>query len=84
MFFGPRLNTVFASRWKALLWAAMVMLTAYCSIPDRDPAAGTDPAAGEQASRADDAGADMTSAADLLERRRDEYDRQRRLDRATR
>jgi hypothetical protein len=31
--FGPRLNTVFASRWKALLWAAGVLLTAYCTVP---------------------------------------------------
>jgi len=27
--FGPRLTTVFASRWKALFWAAGVMVTAY-------------------------------------------------------
>ena len=32
--FGPSLKTVFASRWKALWFAASVMLTAYCSIPD--------------------------------------------------
>ncbi|KPL69392.1 hypothetical protein SZ64_15515 [Erythrobacter sp. SG61-1L] len=31
--FGPRITTVFASRWKALWWAAGIMLTAYCSIP---------------------------------------------------
>ena len=31
--FGPKLNTVFRSRWNALLWAAFVMLTAYCSVP---------------------------------------------------
>lgn len=31
--FGPRLTTVFASRWKALWWAAAVLATAYCSIP---------------------------------------------------
>ncbi len=31
--FGPRLNTVFASRWKALLWSACILMTAYCSIP---------------------------------------------------
>jgi len=30
---GPRLNTVFASRWKALAWAGGVLLTAYCSVP---------------------------------------------------
>ncbi len=36
MFFGSVRN-VFASRWKALLWAAGVMLTAYCTIPSPDP-----------------------------------------------
>lgn len=37
--FGPRLNTVFASRWKALLWAAGVLLTAYCTVPSADETA---------------------------------------------
>lgn len=49
MMIGPRLNQVFASRWKALFWAAGVMMTAYCSIPSADEtsaAAGTDKAAG--------------------------------------
>lgn len=32
--FGPKLNTVFQSRWKALLWAGGVLLTAYCTVPD--------------------------------------------------
>ncbi len=36
MFLGPKLNTVFASRWKALFWAAGVLLTAYCTIPSAD------------------------------------------------
>lgn len=46
MFFpGPRLNTVFASRWKALLWAAGVLLTAYCTVPAADDASS---AAGKQ------------------------------------
>ncbi len=40
---GPRITTVFASRWKALWWAAAVMLTAYCSIPA--PEDTPDPAA---------------------------------------
>ena len=31
--FGPRLNTVFASRWKAAIWAGGILLTAYCSVP---------------------------------------------------
>jgi hypothetical protein len=34
--FGPRLSTVFASRWKALWWSAGVLLTAYCSVPSPD------------------------------------------------
>ena len=34
--FGVRLNQVFASRWKALLWAAGVLMTAYCTVPDRE------------------------------------------------
>lgn len=33
---GPRLGTVFASRWKALWWAAMVMATAYCTVPSAE------------------------------------------------
>jgi hypothetical protein len=33
---GPRLTTVFASRWKALAWAGGVLLTAYCSVPAAD------------------------------------------------
>jgi len=35
---GPKLNTVFASRWKALFWAAGVLLTAYCTVPSADDA----------------------------------------------
>ncbi len=27
------MSTVFASRWKALWWSAMVLLTAYCTVP---------------------------------------------------
>jgi len=34
--FGPRLNTVFASRWKALWWSSMVLVTAYCTVPAAD------------------------------------------------
>jgi hypothetical protein len=37
--FGPRLNTVFASRWKALLWAGGILLTAYCTVPSREQTA---------------------------------------------
>jgi hypothetical protein len=34
--FGVRTSQVFTSRWKALLWAAGVMLTAYCTVPAAD------------------------------------------------
>jgi hypothetical protein len=34
--FGPSIKTVFASRWRALWFAASVMLTAYCSIPEAE------------------------------------------------
>jgi len=34
--FGPRITTVFRSRWNALFWAGGVLLTAYCSIPSPD------------------------------------------------
>lgn len=34
--FGPKLNTVFKSRWKALFWALGVLVTAYCSVPGAD------------------------------------------------
>lgn len=37
--FGPRITTVFASRWKALWWCAGVLLTAYCTVPAADPSA---------------------------------------------
>lgn len=31
--FGPKINTVFKSRWNALFWSAGILLTAYCSVP---------------------------------------------------
>lgn len=31
-------RAVFTSRWKALIWAAGVCLTAYCTVPREDPA----------------------------------------------
>lgn len=48
--FGPRLSTVFASRWKALWWSAIVLLTAYCTVPSSEEA-GT---AAQQAQSAPD------------------------------
>ncbi|MBU6268415.1 MAG: hypothetical protein KGN34_12800 [Sphingomonadales bacterium] len=47
--FGPRLNTVFASRWKALAWSASVLLTAYCTIPSASE--GGDSKDAEQAAK---------------------------------
>lgn len=34
--FGPKLRNVFKSRWHALFWAASVLLTAYCTVPEAD------------------------------------------------
>ena len=51
--FGPRLNTVFASRWRALWFSGAVLLTAYCSVPD----APVDPAAAASVQVADAAAA---------------------------
>ncbi len=42
--FGPRITTVFSSRWKALWWSAGIMLTAYCTVPSADETAQTDAA----------------------------------------
>lgn len=46
--FGPRANQVFTSRWKALWWSAMILVTAYCTVPaaqkTRDPDPQTQPA----------------------------------------
>ena len=40
--FGPKIRSVFRSRWHALLWSAGVLLTAYCSVPSPDDAADGD------------------------------------------
>jgi hypothetical protein len=40
MLFGPKLNTVFASRWKALLFAASVLFSAYCFVPTEEDGKG--------------------------------------------
>jgi hypothetical protein len=50
--FGPKLNTVFASRWKALTWAAVILLTAYCSVPSVEE---TEQADAEQHAQAEQA-----------------------------
>lgn len=31
--FGPKLGTVFQSRWKAVTWSLCILLTAYCTVP---------------------------------------------------
>lgn len=33
---GPSIRTVFTSRWKALMWSAGILMTAYCSIPSAE------------------------------------------------
>jgi hypothetical protein len=33
---GPRLTSVFASRWKALWWAASILLLAWQVVPEAD------------------------------------------------
>ncbi|MFM2301699.1 MAG: hypothetical protein RLZZ84_1435 [Pseudomonadota bacterium] len=35
---GPKLNTVFKSRWKAVFWSLGILLTAYCTVPAADRA----------------------------------------------
>lgn len=37
--FGPKITSVFASRWKALWWAGSIMLLAYCTVPAADETA---------------------------------------------
>ena len=37
--FGARTSQVFTSRWKALLWSAGILTTAYCTIPSADDTA---------------------------------------------
>lgn len=33
--FGPRITTVFTSRWRAIWFAASICLLAYCSVPQQ-------------------------------------------------
>ncbi|MFM5885289.1 MAG: hypothetical protein ACKOQ3_08210 [Novosphingobium sp.] len=37
--FGPSIFSVFRSRWKALWWAAGILLTAYCTVPSPEESA---------------------------------------------
>ncbi|WP_157082990.1 hypothetical protein [Novosphingobium lentum] len=43
--FGPRITTIFASRWKALWWAAGMIVTTISLVPSADDkdAAGNAP-----------------------------------------
>jgi len=43
--FGPRLSSVFASRWRAVWWAASILVFAYSVVPSPDESAEK-PAAG--------------------------------------
>ncbi len=36
--FGPRLTTIFASRWKALWWASGILVLAWQLVPEPDQA----------------------------------------------
>lgn len=36
--FGPRLTTIFASRWKALWWAGGILVLAWQLVPEPDQA----------------------------------------------
>ncbi len=49
--FGPRITTVFASRWRALWFAASMCLLAYCSVPQQSasPPANDDDAIAQAA-----------------------------------
>jgi len=41
MFGGSKYQAIFRSRWRAVLWSAGVLMTAYCTVPSED---GSDPA----------------------------------------
>ncbi|MEN7537949.1 hypothetical protein [Aurantiacibacter flavus] len=42
-------QAVFRSRWRALLWAGGVCLTAYCTVPHADDGSGDDAQSEQQA-----------------------------------
>lgn len=37
--FGPSIFSVFRSRWKALWWAAGILMLAYCAVPSPEESA---------------------------------------------
>ncbi|WP_420606570.1 hypothetical protein [Novosphingopyxis sp.] len=77
MFFGPRLKTVFASRWNALIWSLGILLTAYCTVPVADKAR-------QQQAVKSEVKASASDTADMVERRREAFERERRLEQAGR
>ncbi|GEM_PF-410992 len=40
MFGGSKYQAIFRSRWRAVLWSAGILMTAYCTVPRED---GSDP-----------------------------------------
>jgi hypothetical protein len=36
---GPKLNTVFASRWRAIWFSLSILVTAYCTVPSPEETA---------------------------------------------
>jgi len=52
--FGPRITTVFASRWRALWFAGSILLFAYMSVPAADDAAASDNSEASTADRGSD------------------------------
>jgi hypothetical protein len=42
--FGPRLTTIFASRWKALWWAGGILVLAWQLVPEPEQAPAPAPA----------------------------------------
>ncbi len=77
MLFGPRLKTVFASRWNALFWSLGVLLTAYCTVPAADHVAKDQASTRATEAAVSDAQADA-------DQRRGDYDRLQRLEAAER
>lgn len=53
---GPRLTTVFTSRWKALWWAGSILLFAWSVVPEPNNQAVEKPAVGQHDPWASDPG----------------------------
>ena len=49
--FGPRITTVFRSRWNAVFWSLGILATAYCSVPSPEEDKGAVEKIGESAAR---------------------------------